>query len=1238
MSNREIRQLMRGTRVSNGWQNQGPGGLTTQFQTQLRPVGDTLRVNDNRLNRFNGQSVLLNDNGVARSIARGLELDLTSSNKSIILGSNLFSSAQTYSINVGGEVRTLSSGDKVSAAEYVALQQVRNGGSQALTVDQSGRGTAGQFNLNSISDGGRTIRAAELVIPEHVTASGDFSRSADGVRLTNDLVNYGSISAYSSSRNVDTARIAARDINNNAGASISTGAETLNLSLRAERDLNNAGSISSSGSLELSAGRSINNHGSVSSSGSITLTGNPESDLAVNNVGGTFSALNGAINVRPSDYTGLGNTTVYGGDFLSREFNLFSGQGTTDVTVNKLTGVVNSSGTAVHVSAHTDTLVIGEQCLVGDPTYYNVGDIQLNGDIVVAEDLAIIASGDITRTANNTKIAATNVDGSGADITIIAGANVTAGSGTSGPTIPPGTIATSPVSFTGASASGGNVDLFGTPFTIDASASGLDKSGGNVTIAAYADSNSNKGLVNIANGSLIATYGVGAATNGGVTIVGGGVGSTINLGAQILAHAGTGSTGDITIATAQPAFSSGSTMTFGTNGAITTGNTIVPSTMINAGSITLGGSSSITATSGNISIHAGSGVNIGSFIFSKAAVGADNQAGGNITIVSDAGPVVTSNLLSATGGNNAAGGNVTVTANDSAQQLQVVGATANGGTAGGTVSISNTGLGGVSVSGFITASSNTGDGGDVSVSTPGKITTNVVQFGADSDNTKAGGTITLNGSQISIENGSAVIAISGAPSSVINLTTTAGGITTSGNDLMIATGGAINLDLANNTINADSPGGKGGTLTLSAGTISNANSSILTPLIISANGANAGSGGKILYTDRSTVQTFVGAPLKAPKGLANFLSLSAHAGLNDGDGGQVFMDVGGNLTVDPAMLNVALSPSAGPHNGGTVSLFAGGSVPSTKIGKLVITNDLNVDGANGGAGGTIQLRSMYSKDFLVGATKLPKNGIFGGLSAAGGALTVASGGGVKLLASDAISGSDVTLQASGKGKISAAKGVTFTAPTANLVSNSGSIVLNTAINDLTLTTNSSAKLNNVNGVGGLLRLHGISAARGFDLHTDARLSNSSSTITVGTKGDIKLVNDAGFISMNSGAQMSAVNGSITVQSNDLVNGSIRFAAFANATTSGDRAGDIIIAIGAIPKKPVISAAPSADFNVVTTGKGLVTFGVNSALVTSDGGTVNLTANNKKIILNNASTNGQNISFYGSNFNSITAGQ
>ncbi len=116
---------------------------------------------------------------------------------------------------------------------------------------------------------------------------------------------------------------------------------------------------------------SVTNSGTLASTNAnVNLGTSIAAAMNVNNSGGTISALNGSINIRNEAYDAAFNTIVNGGDLLSKDVNAYTGGGTTDVYVNELTGIVIHKWFAHTVSANTSDLIIGNQCLVGDPTYY----------------------------------------------------------------------------------------------------------------------------------------------------------------------------------------------------------------------------------------------------------------------------------------------------------------------------------------------------------------------------------------------------------------------------------------------------------------------------------------------------------------------------------------------------------------------------------------------------------------------------------------------------------------------------------------------------------------------------------------------------------------------------------------------------------------------------------------------------------------------------------------------------
>src|SRR4030095_3282422 len=103
-----------------------------------------------------------------RTLRRGAELDLSSAAANIRLGSNLFRRNSSITVNVAGVEQSFIAGSYVTAAQFVALKQVMNGGSQALVLNDQGAATGGSFTLNSVA----SARVSELIVPTGVTAVG----------------------------------------------------------------------------------------------------------------------------------------------------------------------------------------------------------------------------------------------------------------------------------------------------------------------------------------------------------------------------------------------------------------------------------------------------------------------------------------------------------------------------------------------------------------------------------------------------------------------------------------------------------------------------------------------------------------------------------------------------------------------------------------------------------------------------------------------------------------------------------------------------------------------------------------------------------------------------------------------------------------------------------------------------------------------------------------------------------
>lgn len=451
-------------------------------------------------------------------------LDLSSQAKSV-------TSTRDGQITVGTHTQSVSKNDLLTPAESVALYQATHGG-QRLVLSASGSAVGGNLNFtNNWHPGGN------IVIPTGVTV---VDRAAT-LNLTGNLTNSGTIYAVP---NAATASISAANIFNQSGALISsnpaasTGLSTLvpvNLALTALTNIVNAGRIISAANLTMTAGGSITNalpagitgaqpvmqalgninfilgagsqtaqiinSGLINSiAGNINFSTQNAASMIVNNLGGTLTAPLGAINVRDSLFTGKYDFNLTGGDVLSKQLNIFSGTGTALVDVGNITGVINVDAGAVHITATAPDLRLGTMNLKGDPTFYNTaGNVQIDNAIATnGNDLAIIASGDITSTVNGSINTTTTspFSAAGGNALIIAGASIQPVSAQ------PATVTTSSqnpgdtgtaFTVTGGSTTGGKIDLSNLQMFSTAGGGG---SGGNVTLVAFAGTGTGSGTVN----------------------------------------------------------------------------------------------------------------------------------------------------------------------------------------------------------------------------------------------------------------------------------------------------------------------------------------------------------------------------------------------------------------------------------------------------------------------------------------------------------------------------------------------------------------------------------------------------------------------------------------------------------------------------------------------------------------------------------------------------------------------
>ncbi|MBX9770660.1 MAG: S8 family serine peptidase, partial [Candidatus Obscuribacterales bacterium] len=137
-----------------------------------------------------------------------------------------------------------------------------------------------------VLDQAALAEAANLTVNAGQTAVIDFGSLANGVNLTGDLINNGTIYAYSTNAAVTTGQFFANNITNTSlitsiipqshleglGINLSSLVSNFGLSFSAINNIVNSGTISSAGNLAMQAGGSITNSGILSAIQNINMT------------------------------------------------------------------------------------------------------------------------------------------------------------------------------------------------------------------------------------------------------------------------------------------------------------------------------------------------------------------------------------------------------------------------------------------------------------------------------------------------------------------------------------------------------------------------------------------------------------------------------------------------------------------------------------------------------------------------------------------------------------------------------------------------------------------------------------------------------------------------------------------------------------------------------------------------------------------------------------------------------
>jgi hypothetical protein len=418
----------------------------------------------------------------------------------------------------------------------VAVYQVIDSGRQAIQIGVHRNAVGGSVVITS-----RLARnLGSLVIPQGVTVIDN----ASALTLGGSLINSGTLFAVSTDPDVKEASITATNIMNRHGGLITTelpagglpgftdATANLSLNLTVTDSMTNSGAISSAGRLIMSLRNSIKNQaGAVlqaandvdlhSQMGAFTNTGLIASksaninlstattiaDITINNTGGSLQAEQGAINIRDRLFKGPPNTTLSGGDFISKELNLNSGCGAVNAGIQNATGAVNVAAGSIRMQANARVLHVNNLDVAGDPILINTGgDIDLDAMTPTqGNEFIAIASGNIFSASGGTSIDTSSTTGPGGNVMLVAGAQAVEGAQS--------TI------IKGRSATGGDIDLG----NLTSSAINTQGSpGGAVTIVAYAKTpgSSKGGHITLPSALTVETGGNGTADSGQIVIIG----------------------------------------------------------------------------------------------------------------------------------------------------------------------------------------------------------------------------------------------------------------------------------------------------------------------------------------------------------------------------------------------------------------------------------------------------------------------------------------------------------------------------------------------------------------------------------------------------------------------------------------------------------------------------------------------------------------------------------------------
>ncbi|MDR3615253.1 MAG: hypothetical protein P4L53_16970 [Candidatus Obscuribacterales bacterium] len=1046
------------------------------------------------------------------------------------LGTGGVTIANTGTINVG---TTSGTGGTVDITAGTGAFTATNA---TGTISAAGAGSVGSGGAIDISAGSFALTGGPLVLNANGTAAG----SGAGGQINLSATGTGStITVGNAAGNIEL-NVNSGSTGGNAGSvSVSTGGNlTVNSTTGILANVLGAGAAGNGATIDLQAGKagagSLAITGSLNGSagsgggsgGTVSLISN--SATAFNIDGGGANGISGTITANAGGVAGNAAGTVFVQNKGTGGINLSVPAA---IAVNASAAGGNGGNVTLDAGPGTLTLAAGTlNANATGPGSFNGGTITLNGNAIA------IPGGAFTTSANGAG------GGNGGVVTVTA-ATGNIGVGTTAGNLIVSTTGGSAGSATGnggtvnLTASTGNVTV-SNPAAFEVGPLGLNGNGSNITLSAGSTSAAGNLLV---TGSLSAN-GIGTGAAGDITLFSNST-TAFTIGSAPGLNGVSGTVSASSGATATGASAGNVSITnAGTGGITLASDTAVaanaPIAGGNGGNISLlAPNGPVTLPNGTLSVNGtgatGNGGTItitdntltaGTVAFSANASGTGN---GGIISITSADPAA-KNIdaadlsFSATGGSAGSafgsGGSVTfinagsVTVDPTAITDNPIGTSGNGGTiklasTSGDLLVTNSiqvnGVGG-GAGGTVSLSSNSASPFTVTNVTPGP---NGVD-GTVSATGSSGGNISLNNT------GSGGVTLTST--SVLNNAATAGN---GGNLSITSSGGPINIPPG--TFNVSAVGvtnGNGGNVTI-IGTDVNVTPPSA-PLNIMSNGLGTGNAGAV-----NVVATAAGSTLSIGPGNGD-INITGNAGAtNTGLASPVIITSGGNLTVDPAGLN--LLPAAN-GDGTTVVLTAG----TSGTGNLLVTGNIDVSGAGTGNGGSVTLTSASATPFTVNQNATV-NGIDGTISANGGP----QGGNAGSITINALG---VTGGANGGINLGPTTNVSFNPLSSGAGGNGGNLTLNAtnpAGSDGPITTN-----------GGTLN----ASALGTGTQSGGTITFSSSVLNVNpaTGPLILTANGAPGSSGNPGGNGGTINVTTTSATGDITVGNTTGQIETSATGGG----------------------------------------------------------------------------------------